>query len=393
MFSFIKMFKGKISIEQTERKLLAQFYVTLKATFLDLKEEREAKADAEPDNRFEKIETLLKKGEDEISWKEAYYIEQLLLPLYDPGRQKVEMDRRLVEARQNLNPDLHSHYTEEYKTLKADPDTSSVLLGRLVNDLQWRNSVRQAHRDYANKARNNTNWMFFAAIFLFLLPTGLLVLNTEFLEPQFKYHKVYTLITAIAAGFLGSTFSILIGLKKQIQSSDLDNLKVIHKPIFILSRAIIGVGAALIFFYFLQSGMVSGNLFPRFKHRVTIESVTEDLKNCLRDKAPDHNAAVMVETDQLIQEFSAQIVENHFSGNGADPKGAVKDFIKKIKKTWQVPEEVLKKELEYIFLPKGIPTDFQHYALLIVWCFLAGFSEKMVPNLLSKTEARLGKEG
>ena len=33
--------------------------------------------------------------------------------------------------------------------------------------------------------------------------------------------------------------------------------------------------------------------------------------------------------------------------------------------------------------------DEKNLAILVVWMFLAGFSEKLVPNLLKRTEQRL----
>ena len=41
-------------------------------------------------------------------------------------------------------------------------------------------------------------------------------------------------------------------------------------------------------------------------------------------------------------------------------------------------------------VPKARTEDLKNLALLIIWCFIAGFSEKLVPNLIEKTEGRAG---
>jgi hypothetical protein len=40
-------------------------------------------------------------------------------------------------------------------------------------------------------------------------------------------------------------------------------------------------------------------------------------------------------------------------------------------------------------IPWQIILPSQHLSLLIVWCFLAGFSERLVPNILASTEKTL----
>ena len=48
------------------------------------------------------------------------------------------------------------------------------------------------------------------------------------------------------------------------------------------------------------------------------------------------------------------------------------------------------------FNHNGAPTQFlnhENLALLVIWCFISGFSEKLVPDLLFKTEQAIDKEG
>ena len=42
---------------------------------------------------------------------------------------------------------------------------------------------------------------------------------------------------------------------------------------------------------------------------------------------------------------------------------------------------------------KEIPIfDDKNYALLVVWCFISGFSEKLVPDILNKTQEKISEK-
>ena len=49
-------------------------------------------------------------------------------------------------------------------------------------------------------------------------------------------------------------------------------------------------------------------------------------------------------------------------------------------------------EGKYVMIKDGWTLGKGH-ALLVFWCFLAGFSEKLVPDLLSKAEERAKENG
>jgi hypothetical protein len=91
---------------------------------------------------------------------------------------------------------------------------------------------------------------------------------------------------------------------------------------YILLRGTIGVLGALVIYFFLQSGLVEGSVFPKF--------------------------------DQLGMKLVS------FGGSHAD--------------NW--PTQLL--------LPSG------SMALLIMWSFIAGFSESLVPTILENVERQLG---
>ncbi len=122
-----------------------------------------------------------------------------------------------------------------------------------------------------------------------------------------KGSKGDAIITSLSAGWLGTSFSMLMGLKDRLTSSSLTDLKVIHRIDYIFSRAIIGFTSGLLIYYIFQSQLISGPFFPTF--------------------------------------------------------------------TKEIP----------IF-------DDKNYALLVVWCFISGFSEKLVPDILNKTQEKISEK-
>jgi len=66
-----------------------------------------------------------------------------------------------------------------------------------------------------------------------------------------------------SAGAFGAAFSMMIGLRKRLAGSTFDDLKLNRYWWMILTRVLIGIGAGFILYFFLRSGLVSGEVFPK----------------------------------------------------------------------------------------------------------------------------------
>jgi hypothetical protein len=167
-----------------------------------------------------------------------------------------------------------------------------------------------------------------ASFLLFVLPY-LLVYVRALMTPVVDHTLFVGLpfYTALTAGLFGAYFSRLMFIQSHGNQLSLGELKTAREFSSIFLRGAVGMCGAVVVFFFLRSGVVEGSLFPQFADM-----------GFRRVSVPFHDPA---------------------AGASATPDDSIRQV-----------------------LPS------QQLALLAIWCFLAGFSERLVPSILSSTEQR-----
>lgn len=282
--------------EAEEIKALSdQFRVTLKAAVRKIEAGEQSRETLEP------IEKLLDK--EDWRWKDAYEVEQSVVLLYDEETLRTELSRRVLEAQQVLYPNVAAWYQERANEVQTSNEQRALLL-RLVNDLQWRYTVNEAKLGYVKQITGRTGWIFILAVVTFIGFLFFFLFATR-LQAWINLQQFLTFLLAAVSGFMGASFSMVASLKTRLESSSINQMKNASSRAILLSRVLVGTGAAMILYFFFESELLTGAAFP----------------NLMIPLPP---------ADEVLQQR----------------------------------------------------------ALLIVWCFIAGFSEKLVPGLLAKTEAQ-----
>ena len=279
-------------------------YITLRAQLAAI----DRKVSETQSDVYEQAKVILNQEQAQWTWRDAKQAEQFMVELYNDNMLDTELGCRLVEASTNLGPKM-VQWLHEKSEKTNDTEAKRALLLRLISDLQWQYTENWLTNNYKKQLASKTGFIFISAIVVFIV---VMFIRNQLLG--WLGFESYTMLLAAIAGCWGAAFSMLTGLKTRTDASKLEDLKLTRRFHLLLIKILVGVGAALILYFFLRSGLLKGDAFPDLSRRLPDNATG----NCLGD-------------------------------------------------TWNI------------------------WAFLIVWCFLAGFSEKLVPSLLAKTEG-LGAE-
>jgi len=292
-------------VKRKVNKFLEHKYVSISATYQQI---------LNLDRTSKQNTTIRKQIEELISgdktWTSADQIEQLLVPLLHGDILDATIKNNIFEA-EELGANAEKYYKSRLVSSETD-NAKRVLLKQLFQDLQSNAIKLRLKQRYINNAWHLASYAFIATFILFFLPYFFPSLL------DYLYHigegkgRAIDIFTAVTSGAMGAAFSMLTGLRRRINKSSLNGLHLLQQKSYVLSKIITGFGAGLIFFYFLQSGLLSGVAFPDFS----------------------------IDTDATSE----------------------------------------------------LNLDVKSIALIVIWCFLSGFSEKLVPTILSKTEGQLNTE-
>jgi len=272
-----------------------------------------------------------KESYDDLRWGDAYKAERLMGLLLSGMQLKREIATCL--GAMAGTPEAE-RLQAEYKTLDqalvsaAQPEADAVrrdFLVRALESLQWFYRTQDLARGIYIQATKVILIYGFLAMALAVAPYVALAFFTNASGVWARLWEIFPLYTALSTGFLGAFFSRLILLQRNLNIS-LDDILLQKELPYNFLRAGVGMCGALIVYFFLRSGIVSGAVFPVFES-ISIEEIVRESK----------------------------------PGSGSPTSFVAPTFL--------VPSKDL--------------------ALLMVWSFIAGFSEALVPTILARTAEQL----
>lgn len=283
------------------------------------------------------------------AWNEAYRLERLLALIEPPDTLTLEVDRRLNEAIakkltsvERLTLDVSAAKANSIDNSKTPPELNQGGVQRLTSALI--NLLEELHWDdqrkfYATPIQRDAVqrivfldliafaalvapffWIYYKAAQVNLDPAASPAVDIVNLG-AWAWLPAYVVIMS---GAFGAYFSRLIDILRNGDTLSIRELQTSKSLWSLFLRGAVGMCGALVVFFFLKSGLITGGVFPDFK------ALGFDFINYA----------------------------------GEDPAQAT-----------------IVKEIMLIIEPS------KALALLVLWSFIAGFSERLVPVILANTEA------
>jgi len=301
----------------------------------------------------DKLENLDTRFETEFqAWTEVYCLERLLgllepsnnllaeirLRLDEASAERVSAEPRLRTALTKLEADAFDRSSPPQLKQSEEPTLRALLL-EILEETHWTKQRKFHSRPIQKEATRRIVLAGVLSFALFLVPYVGIYTDIIFRKPTppaiFGRGTAELLVglpfyTALTAGLFGAYFSRLLYIQQNASAMSVGGLKTAREFSSVFLRGIVGMCGALVVFFFLRSGIVQGKLFPDFH----VLNVTD--------------AKVLLSEE---------------------------------------PAPKLDANQDVVAIRQILPSS--SLALLAVWCFLAGFSERLVPSILSTTERTL----
>lgn len=291
-------------LNHRKEDFLKQSLLSLRVTFEQVQQD-----EIVAQQHHDTIEQIEKALSETATLNKINYIEQSLVPLLYDELLNSTLKRHLVQIKM-FDPDLQKHYQDEAINAQSDRE-KQTLLSQLIEDLQWHKQQLIVKQETTYKVWAKAGYGFIFAFMLFFLPALIPPFGEALLSAGKGAGRALNIYTALSSGALGAAFTMIISVRKRIANASTEGLFIMQSSIFVASRIITGIGGGLILYYFLQSGILEGGIFPGF---ISVP------------------------------------------GN---------------------------------YGPVLIADGDKQFSLLVIWCFIAGFSETMIPSMIMKTEQQL----
>lgn len=205
-------------------------------------------------------------------WDEVYKLERLTVLLLNGPQLRQELARRVAELADEKIPEADRLQREHESLIKAgrngplpatDDGVPRALLLRVVEVLQL-----MAKRKYlAKPIRKGAIKKLLCGVVVgfLLLVAPFVALSTDYTSQEqmiSKWWSHFPLYSALIAGGLGAFFSRLIQLQRDWAKMPLEEVCAHSEGTYLGLRAGVGMCGALILYYFFQSGLIDGGLFP-----------------------------------------------------------------------------------------------------------------------------------
>ncbi len=289
------------------------------------------------------ISTLIPSAEGEAAWTKAYRLERLLTLVEPADNLAREVQRRVDEAFDEnvaVAPRLQTKLDAAKKEVMDASQTPPalrpegepilrMLLLDVLEEIHWNAQKKFCVRPIQRIACHRIIWFEIFAFVAVIAPYMWLYfyIHSTHKSPSFEHWSWLPLYTALTAGLFGAFFSRLQSLQTDWNNLSIGQAHDARDFRSISLRGAVGMGGALVVYFFLQSGIVSGGLFPKF-NELGLSQLW------FTPPPPSVGAIHPVSAIQLIQ-----------------------------------PDLSL--------------------ALLVIWSFVAGFSERLVPGILAATDTSL----